>query len=86
MAILEVYSNYNNVFTAENIIKLLNYIGINNYAIKLEKSKQLLFKPIYSFESVELEMLKTYIKINWANSFVQPFKSSTRVPIFWIEN
>ena len=33
------YSNYNNVFLAEYIAKLLKYIKINNYAIKLKKDK-----------------------------------------------
>ena len=53
-----------------NITKLLEYIKINNYAIKLKKSKQLLFRLIYSLELVELKILKIYIKINLANGFI----------------
>ena len=41
------YSNYNNIFLAENVAKLPKYTKINDYAIKLEKSKQPPFKQIY---------------------------------------
>ena len=51
---------------------------MNEHAIKLEKDKQLLFGPIYSLGPVELETLKTYIKTNLANGFIQPFKSPAR--------
>ena len=51
-------------------MELLEYTGINNYIIKLEKSKQPLFKPIYSLESMGLEILKIYNKTNLANSFI----------------
>ena len=37
--------------------------GINDYAIDLIESKQTLYDPIYSLGPVELETLKTYIKI-----------------------
>ena len=33
------YFNYNNIFFIENAIKLLKYTIINNYIIKLKKSK-----------------------------------------------
>ena len=33
------YSNYSNVFLAEYVAKFLEYIRINDYAIKLKKSK-----------------------------------------------
>ena len=51
--ILVEYSNYNNVFSAENVEKLLEHIEMNNYAIKLEENKQPLFGSIYSLGSVE---------------------------------
>ena len=54
--ILAEYSNYSNIFSVENAIKLLENIRINKHAIILEKSKQLLFGPIYSLELVELEI------------------------------
>ena len=37
------YSNYSNIFSAENIVKLLENTGMNKYAIKLEEGKQPLF-------------------------------------------
>ena len=71
------YSNYNNVFSTENAVELLENTRINKYVIKLEESKQPLFRPIYSLGSVELETLKTYIKTNLAISFIRLSKFST---------
>lgn len=31
------YSNYNKIFSIKNIMKILEYTKINNYAIKLKK-------------------------------------------------
>ena len=56
---------------------------MNKHAIKLEKGKQLSFRPIYSLEPVELENLKTYIKINLANGFIWPFKFPAKAPILF---
>ena len=33
------YSNYSNIFSAENAAEFLKNTGMNEYAIKLEKSK-----------------------------------------------
>ena len=77
------YFNYSNVFLVENTVELSENIGINKYAIKLEEDKQPLFGPIYSLELVKLETVKTYIKINLANGFIRPFKSSAKAPIFF---
>ena len=81
--VLVEYSNYSNVFSAENITELLENTGINEHAIKLEEGKQPLFGPIYSLEPIELEILKTYIKTNLANGFIRPFKSPAKAPIFF---
>ena len=72
--VLAEYSNYNNVFLAENIVELLENTGINKHAITLEEDKQLFFGPIYSLGPVELETLKTYIKINLTDGFIYPSK------------
>ena len=61
----------------ENATKLLENLGINKYAIKLEEDKQLLFRFIYSLRLVELEILKTYIKTNLVNNFIWLSKSPT---------
>ena len=77
------YSDYNNVFSAKNAAKLPENIGMNKYAIKLEESKQLIFRLIYILGLVELKMLKTYIEINLANDFIRPFKFPTEVLILF---
>ena len=77
------YSNYNNIFSAKNAMKFLEYIKMNDHIIKLEKSKQLFFNPIYSLELVKLEILKTYIKTNLANGFIWPFKSLVEILILF---
>ena len=64
------YSDYSNVFSAEHVAELPENTGINKHAIKMEKSKQPPFGPIYSLGPVELETLKTYIETNLANGFI----------------
>ena len=76
------YSNYNNVLLVQNAVKLLKNTKINEYIIKL-KDKQPTFGLIYSLEPVELETLKTYIKINLANNFICLSKSPTEVFILF---
>ena len=56
---------------------------MNKYAIKLEEGKQSSFGSIYSLKLIELETLKTYIKTNLANNFIQSFKSSVRALILF---
>ena len=80
------YSDYINIFVVENATKLLKYTKINNYAIKLEKSKQLSPKFIYNLELVELKTLKIYIKINLTIGFIQLFKSPAKISIFLNQN
>ena len=77
------YSDYNNVFLAKNIVELLEDIGINEHAIKLEKSKQSFFGSIYNLGLIKLKTLKTYIKTNLANNFIQLFKFFTKAPILF---
>ena len=63
-------------------MELLECNGINDYAIELEKSKQLFFGPIYSLGPVKFEILKTYVETNLANSLIRPSKSLAGVSIF----
>ena len=77
------YSDYSNVFLAENVVKLLENTEMNEHAIELEKDKQPLFGLIYSLSPVELETLKTYIETNLANGFIRLFKSSVGAPILF---
>ena len=81
--VLAKYFNYNNIFLVENIVELPENTGINEHAIKLKKDKQQLFGLIYSLKLVELETLKTYIKIILANDFIRYFKSFIRASILF---
>ena len=76
------YSDFADVFSPELALKLPEYIGIHYHAIELVNDWQLAYGPIYSLESVELEILKTYIQTNLANSFIKPYKSPAKAPIF----
>ena len=67
----------------ENIVELSENTRINEYAIKLEKGRQLFFEFIYSLRLIKLETLKTYIKTNLANNFIQSFKSPTETLILF---
>ena len=78
------YLDFANVFLEESANVLLKQIGVNEHAIKLEKSKQLPYRPIYSLRPVEVETLKTYIKTNLANGFIQGSKSLADAPIFFV--
>ena len=69
------YSDYSNVFSAENTVELPKNTRINEHIIELEKSKQPFFGSIHNLGPIELETLKTYIKTNLANGFIQSFMS-----------
>ena len=81
--VLVEYFNYNNIFSVENLVKLLENIKINKYAFELEKDKQPFFRPIYSLGLMKLKTLKTYIKTNLANNFIQLFKSPAKIFILF---
>ena len=71
------YSNYSDVFSAENVTELPENTEMNEHTIELEEGKQPSFGPIYSLGPVELKTLKTYIKTNLANGFIKPSMSPT---------
>ena len=75
------YSDYSNVFSAENTAEFPENTEMNEHAIELEDGKPPPFGPIYSLGPVELETLKTYIKTNLVNGFIRPSKSPTGAPI-----
>ena len=78
------YSDFADVFSKESAEVLPKRIKINKHVIKLEKSRQPPYGPIYSLGLVEFETLKTYIKTNLANSFIQPLKSPVVAPILFV--
>ena len=70
------YSDFANVFLEKSANVLPEQTGAKKHAIELEKSKQPPYGPIYSLGPVKLETLKTYIKNNLANNFIQASNST----------
>lgn len=79
------YADFTDVFSKDQVAKLSKYIGINNHAIDLLKSQQLVYEPIYSLGPMELETLKTYIKTNLANGFIKPSKFLVNTRILFVQ-
>lgn len=77
------YLNYSNVFSSDSATELHKYIGINDHSINLIDNKQLSYYLVYSLRLMELETLRTYIKINLANGFIKPSKLLTSAPIIF---
>ena len=69
--VLAKYLDFAYVFSKESAEMLPEQTEVNKYIIELEKGKQPPYRPIYSLGSVELEILKTYIETNLANSFIR---------------
>lgn len=65
------------------VSKLFKYTRINNHAIQLVDSQQLLYRPIYSLGLMELETLKEYIEINLINRFIKLSKLPIGATIFF---
>lgn len=86
ITIFTKYSDYIEVFLSKLITKLSEYIGIKNHVIQLKNDNRPFYGSIYSIVSMELELLKDYIKINLANNFIRPFKSLVRTPMFFDYN
>lgn len=82
--ISEEYANFSDIFYKKSMAVLPNCLDINKYAIKLELNKQISYKPIYSLGSIKLEILKTYIKANLVNKFIQPFKFFAKTHILFV--
>lgn len=78
-----IYTNFKNIFLAKLTIKLFKYTGINNHVIELVDNCQPLYSSIYSLGSMELKILKIYIKNNLTNSFIRPFKFPIKDLIFF---
>lgn len=79
------YLNYADVFLKEIAAELPKRLSINKHAINLKPDKQPPYRPIYSLGLLELEIFKTYIKINLANGFICSSKFSARIPILFVQ-
>ena len=84
MEIFTNYSDFLNIFSLDSIIKPLEQTGMNNYSINLLEAKQPPYNPVYSLKIVKLKMLKTYIKVNLASSFIGSFKFLTVALILFV--
>lgn len=63
------YFNYADIPPPDPIIELLENTG-NKHTIEVIDDKQSFYRPIYALSLVELEMLKTYIKIYFKIDFI----------------
>ena len=81
--ILDKYSDFTDVFLEEKVLVFPERTKLNEHAIDLENSKQPPYGPIYSLGSVELEILKTYIKTHLKTRYIWPFKSLAGAPILF---
>ena len=78
------YLGFLDVFLEEEVLILPKATKLNQHAIELQEDYKLLYRPIYSLGSVELKMLKIYIKTNLANDFIWPLKSPAGVFILFV--
>lgn len=85
VTVLAKYLDFADVFFKETAAELPKRSAINEHLIDLEPGKKPPYGPIYSLGPVKLETLKTYIKINLTNGFIQPSKSSAGTPIFFVQ-
>ena len=69
------YLHFVDVISEKKALVLPEQTEFNQHAIKLEKGKQLTYRPIYSLGPVELETLKIYIETHLKTGFIRPFKS-----------
>ena len=77
------YSDFADIFSPNLATKLSKHTKINTHTIDLENDKQPPYKPIYSLGPIKLEIFKTYIETNLANSFIHPSKSLAGTPILF---
>lgn len=66
------------------VAELLEHTKINDNAIGVVNSKQPAYRSIYNLKLMELEILKTFIKINLADSFIKSSKSLAGALIFFV--
>lgn len=84
LSFFKKYANFLNVFSKKFLSMFLKRLDTSKFKIDLESNKLLFYRSIYSLGLVELKSLKTYIKINLDNRFIQPFKSPVKALIFLV--
>ena len=78
------YSDFADIFLKKSAEMLSKCTGINKHPIKLKEVKYLPYRLIYSLDPVKLKTMKSYIKTNLANGFIQLLKSPAGVPILFV--
>ena len=81
--ISDKYFDFTNIFSEEKTLVLPERTKLNEHAVNLKDGKRPLYGPIYSLGPVELETLKTYIKIHLKTGFIRPSKSLAGAPILF---
>ena len=84
VSVLAKYLDFTDVFLKKSANIFLKQNRANKYMIRLEKDKQPSYGLIYSLKPVEFETLKTYIKINLANGFIQASKLPVAASILFV--
>ena len=82
--ILAKYFDFSNIVSSDSAAKLSEYTRINDHLINLLNDKQPFYSLIYSLGMMELEILKSYIKVNLASNFIRPFNSPTNALILFV--
>ena len=77
------YSDFSDVFSAEETLILPEQTELNEHAIKVVDGKQPSYGLIYSLGPVQLETLKTYIKTHLKTRFIWHSKSPAGTPILF---
>lgn len=68
--LLTEYSDFLDIFLEKKTLMLLKLIKFNQYAIKLQNDKQLLYNLIYSLKLIKFKILKTYIETNLVKNLI----------------
>lgn len=84
ITILSKYADYINIFLPDSVAELPEHTDMHNNPINLINNKQPPHGLIYSLGPIKLETLKTYIKINLANSFIRLSKLPASASILFI--
>ena len=84
-SILLEYWDFINIFSKKSAAKLPKHLSINKYTLDLKKDKQLFYRPTCILVLVELKTLKSYIKNNLVNYFIQLSKSFIKISILFIK-
>ena len=84
VTVLAKFSDFADMFLEKSANVLPEQTEDNEYAIKLEKGKQPLYRLIYSLRPVELKTFKTYIETNLANGFIRASKLPAGAPILCV--